>query len=118
VVDDPASGVALLLAEHEHSEVAVGRQLVHQFAQRFTETHGIQIRFSDSAADLVIEKARAAGQAVREFCGNHFKDFQYGLKLVSQNTGNLEFLIDTSCVHAPDKVLSDWVVASYRSPIS
>jgi ATP-dependent Clp protease ATP-binding subunit ClpX len=39
VVDDPASGVALLLAEHEHSEVAVGRQLVHQFAQRFTETH-------------------------------------------------------------------------------
>ncbi|MCF7763226.1 MAG: AAA family ATPase [Verrucomicrobia bacterium] len=118
VVDDPAAGVALLLAEHEHSEVAVGRQLVHQFAQRFTETHGIQIRFSDSAADLVIEKARAAGQAVREFCGNHFKDFQYGLKLVSQNTGNLEFLIDTSCVHAPDKVLSDWVVASYRSPIS
>ena len=43
-----------------------------------------------------------------------FKDFQFGLKLIAQNSGQQEFVIDTDTVELPDKVLSDWVVASYR----
>jgi hypothetical protein len=35
--------------------------------------------------------------------------------LISQNTGQEEFTVDVAAVQAPDKVLSDWVVASYRS---
>jgi hypothetical protein len=50
---------------------------------------------------------------VRDLCAARFKDFQFGLKLVSQNTGRQEFIIDSDAVEAPDKVLSDWVVQSY-----
>ena len=46
-------------------------------------------------------------------CAEKFKDLQFGLKLIFQNTGQQEFLIDPTTVDAPDKVLSDWVVASY-----
>jgi len=42
------------------------------------------------------------------------KDFQFGLKLVAQNTGQTEFTLDEQAVEAPDKILSQWVVASYQ----
>ena len=51
---------------------------------------------------------------MRDLCAHLFKDYQFGLKLISQNTDQQEFTIDVEAVDAPDKVLSDWVVASYR----
>jgi hypothetical protein len=51
---------------------------------------------------------------VRDLCHARFKDYQFGLKLIAQNTGQQEFVIDEDAVEAPDKVLSDWVVKSYR----
>ena len=53
-------------------------------------------------------------QHVRDFCAKHFKDFQFGLKLINQNTGQEEFALDTNVIQAPDRVLSEWVVESYR----
>jgi len=52
---------------------------------------------------------------VRDLCAARFKDFQFGLKLISQNTGQQDFLLDIDAVDAPEKTLSDWVVKSYRS---
>ena len=63
------------------------------------------------------DSIKAAGEtalAERDLCANRFKDFQFGLKLIAQNSGQQEFVIDADAVRAPDKVLSDWVVASYR----
>ncbi|MCX6892706.1 MAG: ATP-dependent protease, partial [Verrucomicrobia bacterium] len=51
---------------------------------------------------------------VRELCAVRFKDFHFGLKLIAQNSGQREFVIDKDAVDAPDKILSEWVVASYR----
>ena len=51
---------------------------------------------------------------MRDLCAEKFKDFQFGLRLISQNTGQREFTLDADAVEAPDKRLSDWVVASYR----
>ena len=51
---------------------------------------------------------------VRDLCVARFKDFQFGLKLIWQNTGQKEFVIDAGAVESPDKILSDWVVKSYR----
>jgi len=51
---------------------------------------------------------------VRDICAEKFKDFQFGLKLILQNTGQREFVIGPETVDAPDKILSEWVVASYR----
>jgi hypothetical protein len=56
----------------------------------------------------------AEGKPLRDLSAQRFKDFQFGLKLVAQNTGQREFSIDVDAVDAPDRVLSDWVVASYR----
>jgi len=54
-------------------------------------------------------------QSVRDLCTTRFKDFHLGLKLIAQNSGRKEFLLDVDAVAEPDRVLSDWVVASYRT---
>ncbi len=115
VVDQPAAALQRLLAESDLEERAVMRQLVHEFAERFTHEHGLIIRFTEAAADRLVALAVEQGRHVREVCAERFKDLQFGLKLIAQNTARREFDIDLPLVEAPDRVLSEWVVASYRS---
>jgi len=114
LVDDPVSELKKLLSEHEQEERLVMRQLVHDFAERFRESHGLVIRFTEEAADLLIALALEQSMPVRELCAGKFKDYQFGLKLIAQNTGRQEFTIDRNAVEDPDKALSEWVVTSYR----
>jgi endopeptidase Clp ATP-binding regulatory subunit ClpX len=114
VVENPVAGLRRLLAESAVEERAVMRQLVHEFAERFTREHGLTIRFTEAAADRVVALAAEQGRPVRELCGERFRDLQFGLKLIAQNTARREFELDVPMVEAPDRVLSEWVVASYR----
>jgi endopeptidase Clp ATP-binding regulatory subunit ClpX len=114
LVDNPAADLQKLLAEHEQEERVVARQLVHDFAARFLETHQLAIRFTEAAADRLVTLALEQSLPVRELCAQRFKDFQFGLKLIAKNTGSREFTIDADAVDAPDKTLSEWVVKSYR----
>src|SRR5216117_2033505 len=115
LVDNPAAELQKLLAEHEKEEHVVMRQLVHEYGQRFQETHGLRITFTEMAADRLVALALEQARPIRDLCAERFKDFQFGLKLIAQNTGQKEFAIDLESVESPDKILSEWVVASYRS---
>ena len=114
LVDDPASELTKILADPKQEERIVARQLVDEFARRFQECHGMRIKFTDTAADLLVDEALAKSQSVRDLCAKRFKDFHFGLKLITQSSGQQEFVIDREAVENPDKVLSDLVVASYR----
>jgi len=113
-VEEISNELRKLLAEHEKEEQVVARQLVHDFAARFKENHKLAIRFTDEAADRLATLALDQKIPVRDLCATRFKDFQFGLKLIAQNTSQEEFTIDTEAVEAPDKVLSEWVVKSYK----
>jgi hypothetical protein len=115
LVDHPVETLRQILADPKQEERIVARQLVDEFARRFGENHGIQIHFTPAAADLLVEQALARSQSVRDLCASRFKDYQFGLKLIAQNSGPREFTLERDAVETPDKVLSDWVVASYRS---
>jgi ATP-dependent Clp protease ATP-binding subunit ClpX len=114
LVDKPAAALQALLAEQALQEQAVLNRVVHEFASRFRESFGISLEFGEDAVERLVVLAREQNKTVRDICGAKFKDFQFGLKLIAQNTGRTEFTIDRAVVDAPDKVLSDWVVASYR----
>ncbi len=115
LVDNPPGAMQTILAEHEKQEQAVLRQLVDEFAMRFAEMHGLTLHFTDAAKDRLVALSIERNQQVRDLCASLFKDYQFGLKLISQSTGRKEFTLDGNVVDAPDKVLSEWVVASYRS---
>jgi len=114
LVNDPIAELRKILADPKQEERLVARQLVDEFARRFQENHGMNIRFTEGAAEILVKEALDKNQSVRDLCAKRFKDFHFGLKLISQNSGQQEFVIDTDAVELPDKVLSDWVVASYR----
>ena len=114
LVDNPSGELQKILADPRQEERIVARRLVDEFALRFQEQHGMIITFTSSARDLLVSEALGNSQSVRDLCANRFKDFHFGLKLIAQNSGRKEFVIDHDAVEAPDKVLSEWVVASYR----
>jgi ATP-dependent Clp protease ATP-binding subunit ClpX len=115
LVEDPAGELKKILNDPRQEERIVARQLVEEFALRFQEQHGMKISFTPAAADLLVSEALEGSQSVRDLCSARFKDFHFGLKLIAQNSGQREFVLDTEAVRAPDKLLSEWVVASYRS---
>jgi len=115
LVDHPSAELQRLLAERAQEERVIMRQVVHEFARRFTEAHGLKLVFTDTAAGRLVDLAFDQQKAVRDLCAERFKDFQFGLRLIAQNTGQQEFTIDVPAVETPDRVLSEWVVASYRS---
>jgi ATP-dependent Clp protease ATP-binding subunit ClpX len=114
LVDDPAAELQNLIAASQDEERAVSRQIIDEFARRFSESHGLTIRFADDATERLVALATEQHRPLRELCADRFKDYQFGLKLIAQNTGRREFVISADAVEAPDKVLSDWVVTSYR----
>ena len=115
LVENPPGSVQTILAEHVKEEQAVLRQLVDEFASRFAEMHGLKLTFTDGAKERLVALSLERNQQVRDLCGERFKDYQFGLKLISQSTGQTEFTLDVDSVETPDKVLSEWVVASYRT---
>jgi endopeptidase Clp ATP-binding regulatory subunit ClpX len=114
LVDNPPAQLKNILAEHAREERGISRQLIQEFADRFRDSFGLTLKFTDAAIEKLIDLASAQNTPVRDLCAARFKDYQFGLKLISQNTGRQEFAIDVDAVDAPDKLLSDWVVASYR----
>lgn len=115
LVEHPAVELEKILADPTREERLVARQLVEEFAQRFRETYGMVISFTPAAADKLVAEAIEKSLSVRELCATRFKDFHFGLKLIAQNSGRREFVLDVDAVDAPDKILSQWVVASYRA---
>ncbi len=114
-VDHPAAELQRLLGDPRREERLIARGLVEEFARRFQENHGMKIVFSDAAADWLVSEALNRGESVRDLCAKRFKDFHFGLKLIAQNSGRTEFLLDAAAVEHPDQALSEWVVASYRT---
>lgn len=114
LVDHPQSDLEKLIAEHHRDEHNVTRQLVADYAERFQQMHGLKLAFTPDAIDRLVAIALEQGISVRDLCATKFKDYQFGLKLITQNTGLKEFTIGLEAVENPDKFLSDRVVQSYR----
>jgi len=114
LVRSPGAALAKLLAESQLEERRSMLEIAHEFGRRFRETHGLRLLFTEGAASRLVELAEARGMPLRDFCAGHFKDFHFGLKLIQQNTGQAEFTVEEAMAEAPDKVLSEWVVRSYR----
>jgi len=74
----------------------------------------MRLVFSDGAVDWLVGESVRSSRSVRELCAERFRDFQFGLRLIQQNTGRQEFEIDEAAVQSPEKTLSEWVVESYR----
>ncbi|HLP07221.1 MAG TPA: AAA family ATPase [Opitutaceae bacterium] len=113
-VADPAAALHHLLRENADQQHDVLRAEVTAFATRFRQEHGFDLLFADDAVSALIDASLATDKTIRALCEEKFRDFHHGLKLVSRNTGRTQFPITRDVVEHPDKILSGWVVESFR----
>ena len=72
------------------------------------------IKLSDDAVACLVKMAGEQARSVFQVARQHFKDYQFGLKLIQKNTGQAEFILTETAVKDPDKFLSALVVQSYK----
>ena len=82
--------------------------------ERFQSSTGMSISFSEDACDLLIDTAVDRDKTIRAICEDRFKDLEYGLKIVSRNTGTTSFEINRAMAENPDAELSKMVVESFN----
>jgi ATP-dependent Clp protease ATP-binding subunit ClpX len=114
-VQAPQETLRQLLRENADRQQAVLRDEVTAFAKRFYQEHSFELLFADEAVAALIDASLATDKTIRALCEEKFRDFHHGLTLVSRNTGRTQFPITREVVDNPDKVLSSWVVESFKA---
>jgi len=99
-----------------YEERLVMGEIARQFASRFEEKHQLRLDLTEGAVEALVEGALQARRNMRDHCGVIFKDFEFGLKLISKNSGQTTFVIDRSVIDSPDQAISGWVVDSCQTP--
>ena len=89
---------------------------VRSFAARFATEHGLTLVFDAGAIRSLVQRAEREGSAIDAMCARLFKDFPFGLQLVSRSRTQTVFHLTREAAEQPEKYLSDLVVSSYRQP--
>jgi ATP-dependent Clp protease ATP-binding subunit ClpX len=87
---------------------------VRAFAERFQREHGFTLDFDSTAIAAVAARAQREGMHVEAMCAKLFKDYPFGLKLVTRSTGETRFTLTPEAVANPDKYVSELVVNACR----
>ncbi|WP_395736068.1 AAA family ATPase [Prosthecobacter sp.] len=88
---------------------------VRAFAERFQRENGFTLEFDSDAIAAVAARAQREGMHVEALCAKLFKDYPFGLKLVTRSTGETRFTITADAVAHPDRFVSELVVNACRS---
>jgi hypothetical protein len=115
VLENPDAAIERLLQAGAEDARQAQSLVITQFAERFGEQHGYRFRFSPEALEAILAKSLEKNISARDLCEGLFKDYQFGLGLIHRNSGQTDFEIPAEAVESPDRVLSQWVVASHRT---
>ena len=113
LVREPKRVLERLMAEGHKHEAQTLEANARQFADKFKREHGLEIVFDESAVERLVARAQTERMTIPELCEHLFKDYQFGLSLISKNTGRKNFVLNATAVDEPDKFLSELVVQSY-----
>ena len=112
-VQNPSQALKDLIEENQDLLDEHLLEDVDRFVDFFKREHGLDLRFRKSAKIAVVKEANKESRSVLALCEKKFKDFEHGLKIISQRTGKNGFVIDKKVIDDPDKELSRWVVESF-----
>jgi hypothetical protein len=96
-------------------EEAVGIQRqVEEFEMDFKRRNGIYLQFSEEAIDRISEMILNEGGKAATIFSRLSKDYEYGLELISDKTGQKEFIITREAVDNPEGYLDRTIREIYR----
>ncbi|MEI6534042.1 MAG: AAA family ATPase, partial [Verrucomicrobiaceae bacterium] len=92
LVTDPKAALEGCFELAKTTQVSVAARETGEFAQQFTHTNGLEIRFEEEAASALVGRSEREGVPVAELCRRLFKDYPFGLQLIASNTGEKSFM--------------------------
>ncbi len=114
-IDKPSECLKQLKAQTAHLQHDVWIADIKRFALNFEKKHGFTLEFKPLAQETLIAEASESDKSIQALCQDKFKDFEHGLKIITQNTGQTVFKLGKLAIENPDKELSQWVVRSIES---
>jgi len=115
VVNSPLPELTRILADAAYNQHLVLRERIHFFEQAFFSQHKMKIKFDDLVIEWIVDKAGREKVQPKIICSELLKSYEHGLKLISQNTGQLEFKITIEVVNNPQGTLEKWIKESYST---
>jgi ATP-dependent Clp protease ATP-binding subunit ClpX len=118
LVQDPAARLEKVLDEGRSNLADHARAAIQQWVDEFSHRIGLGLEFEPATIDALLARADEENCEPRELCQRLFKDYEYGLKLAAKDPRKSRFVVPPRAVEDADGVLSDWIVSSYKDPVS
>lgn len=115
LIEQPEATLKQLLAEGLQEKEKAMTAVAREFAQRFSEKHGVRVEFTEDAISALIARIEREGIHMRDLCEELFHDYEFGLRLVFNKDSQALLTITAAGVEDPDKFLSDWLMKYYRT---
>ncbi|WP_022852517.1 AAA family ATPase [Thermodesulfatator atlanticus] len=91
---------------------------VKNYERSFERRTGFKVSFSDEALDLVLKHIIERDQGVYAYCDRILNLLEYGLRLVNERTGRVQFVIPPEAVEQPEEYLNRLVRQTYYTKTS
>jgi ATP-dependent Clp protease ATP-binding subunit ClpX len=114
-IADPSISLEQLLKENAEAQRDVLRAEVSAFADRFEAEHGMRLEFDESAVTALIDLSIKTDKTIRALCEERFRNFEHGLKLLTQDSDQSVFTVTADVVADPEKAISHRVVERFRT---
>jgi endopeptidase Clp ATP-binding regulatory subunit ClpX len=118
LVEHPGQTLVKYMVLGQDSDTQMVQREVNTFCADFQERHGIELTLELDAVRLVGQHSSDKNMSAMAWCEQSFGDFQFGLKLIEQNTGRRTFTLPRQAVEDPEGFLSDLVLKSYGNQTS
>lgn len=87
---------------------------IENCALAFFEKHGLTIEFTEEAADELVRRVLMAGEKPEKICEIFTRDFEYGLSLIKEKTGQSRFTVTGDAILNPEGFLNDLLVQLFE----
>ena len=113
-VEEPKAHLTELLKSPSSARRTILESDVTAFVETFQEAHGLKLSMGKDAVAAIVGACIEQDVSVTRFCAEHFHDLEYGLRLISRNTGRTSFNITRRFVENPGRELSRRIAQSFK----
>jgi endopeptidase Clp ATP-binding regulatory subunit ClpX len=103
-----------LPVENVFDEIILLYNQIRVFESDFHEKQGFRIHFDEEAVNEIMEGALLREITATVICNEISRDYDYGFKLISDRSGQTQFVLPKRAVIHPDLYLDELIRESYR----
>jgi ATP-dependent Clp protease ATP-binding subunit ClpX len=113
-VSDPEAALKRVMDHTDSARRDILREELDLYISGFAEAFGIKLSFTKDAAEALLDICTRKGKSVRAECDDRFRDFEYGVKLITRNTGRMSFSVTRKLVENPSDEISKRIAKSFQ----